>query len=63
MQGYKKISELAKEWGISERRINALCLEGRIKGAEKFGNAWAIPEDAEKPVDERIRTGKYRKNK
>jgi hypothetical protein len=60
MQGYKKISEIAKEWGISERRINTLCLQGRIEGAEKFGNVWAIPEDAKKPTDERITTGEYR---
>ena len=61
MQGYKKISEIANEWGISERRINTLCLEGRIEGAEKFGSVWAIPENAEKPKDDRIKTGKYRK--
>jgi len=36
-----------------------LCLEGRIEGAIKFGNTWAIPEDAEKPKDERIKSGKY----
>jgi len=63
MEGFKKISEISKEWGISERRINTLCLEGRIKGAEKFGNAWAIPEDAERPKDERIKSGKYIKEK
>ena len=60
MQGYKKIAEIAKEWGISERRINTLCLEGRIKGAEKFGNVWAIPENAERPNDDRVKSGKYR---
>lgn len=60
MQGYKKIAEISKEWGISERRINTLCLEGRIEGAEKFGNVWAIPEDAEKPKDDRVKSGKYR---
>lgn len=59
MQGYRKISEMAKEWGVSERRINALCLEGRIPGAEKFGNVWAIPMDASKPPDDRLRSGKY----
>lgn len=59
MQGYKKISEVSREWGISERRINTLCLEGRIEGAEKFGNVWAIPYDAVKPKDERVRSGKY----
>ena len=60
MQGYKKIAEVAKEWGISERRINTLCLEGRIKGAEKFGNVWAIPDDAARPTDKRITTGEYK---
>ncbi|WP_027437132.1 hypothetical protein [Lachnospira multipara] len=59
MKEYKKISDLAKEWGMSERRINTLCLQGRIVGAEKFGNVWAIPSDAKKPKDERIKTGKY----
>lgn len=47
-----------KKWGIKERRINTLCLEGRIEGAVKFGNTWAIPEDAEKPKDEGIKSGK-----
>lgn len=59
MNGYLKISEVSKKWGIKERRINTLCLEGRIEGAVKFGNTWAIPEDADKPKDERIKSGKY----
>ena len=63
MKGYMKISEASKKWGISERRINTLCLQGRIEGAEKFGAAWAIPDTAEKPKDERIKSGKYVKNK
>lgn len=63
MQGYKNISEVSKEWGISERRINTLCLEGRIEGAEKFGNVWAIPDDAERPKDERVKSGRYIKEK
>ncbi|MCI5726959.1 MAG: helix-turn-helix domain-containing protein [Clostridium sp.] len=59
MNGYLKISEVAKKWGIKERRINTLCLEGRIEGAVKFGNTWAIPENAKKPQDKRIKSGKY----
>lgn len=62
MNGYRKISEVAREWGISERRINTLCQEGRIEGAEKFGPAWAIPIEAKKPKDERIKSGKYIKD-
>lgn len=34
---------------------------GRIQGAVKFENTWAIPEDAQKPRDRRIKSGKYRK--
>ena len=59
MNGYLKISEVSKKWGIGERRINTLCLEGRIEGAVKFGTTWAIPEDAEKPKDDRVKSGKY----
>ncbi len=63
MDGYKKTADVAKEWGISERRLNTLCKEGRIQGAEKFGNMWAIPSSAEKPKDERIKSGRYAKKK
>lgn len=33
---------------------------GKLDGAVKFGNAWAIPEDAEKPQDGRIISGSYK---
>lgn len=59
MNGYIKVSEVAEKWGIGERRIVALCNQGRLKGAVKFGNMWAIPEGTEKTKDERIKSGKY----
>lgn len=62
MNGYLKIKEVAERWELSERRVNTLCLQGRILGAVKFGTTWAIPEDAEKPKDNRITSGKYIKN-
>lgn len=62
MNGYLKISEVSEKWGIKNRRINTLCLEGRIPGAVKFGNTWAIPMNAEKPKDERIKSGRYIKH-
>ena len=43
LEGYIQIKEAAKKWEIGERRINELCLNGRIEGAVKFGNTWAIP--------------------
>lgn len=59
MYGYITIKHAPKDWGISERRVNELCLNGRIKGAVKFGTTWAIPRDAEKPLDVRVKSGKY----
>lgn len=56
------IKEAAEKWDISIRRINTLCNDGRIPGCIKFGVNWAIPADAEKPIDMRIKTGKYVKN-
>ena len=29
---YIKVSEAAKKWGISARRVRVLCAEGRIAG-------------------------------
>jgi len=60
---YITIQQASEKWEIGIRRINTLCNEGRIEGAMKFGNTWAIPVDAEKPKDERIKTGKYVKDK
>ena len=45
--------EAAEKWGISERRIQKLCEEGRIPGVVRFVRVWAIPENAEKPEDGR----------
>ena len=63
MDNYLTIKQISEEWKIGERRINALCQEDRIPGAKKFGNTWAIPADAVKPEDRRLKNGKYVKNK
>ena len=46
--------EAAKKWGITPRRVQILCSEGRIEGAWRLGNAWAIPMNAPKPKDGRV---------
>ena len=63
MEGYMTLKEAAEKWGIGDRRINTLCLEGRIEGASKIGNLWVIPVDTPKPDDNRIKPGKYIKKK
>ena len=56
---YLSITQTAERWGISTRRIQILCGEGRVPGAIRIGTVWGIPEDAEKPADARIKNGKY----
>lgn len=51
---YMSITEASKLWGISDRRIRSLCLEGRIEGAVKFGRNWSIPLESVKPSDARV---------
>lgn len=53
MEGYLSVREAAEKWGVSERRINQYCSEGRIPGAERIGKAWVIPACADKPGDPR----------
>lgn len=53
MENYLSIREAAVKWGVSERRINQYCSEGRIPGAEKIGKTWVIPAVADKPGDPR----------
>lgn len=50
---YMSIAEAAEKWGITPRRVQVLCTQNRIPGLTKFGKAWAIPKDAEKPKDAR----------
>ncbi len=47
---YLKTQEIAKHWGVTDRQVQLLCKAGKVKGAIKFGNTWAIPKDAEKPT-------------
>ena len=55
IKGYISIREASYRWGVSERRVNQYCAEGRIPGASRFGRSWAIPENAEKPSDPRFK--------
>lgn len=60
IEGYRSVKETAELWGITTRRLQVLCAEGRIEGAAKLGREWAIPVNAEKPVDARVVSGKYK---
>ena len=59
---YLKTDEVAKSWGISPRRLQTLCAQGKIHGAVRFGRAWMIPVDTPKPIDGRTRYGRSEQN-
>ena len=48
-------NQAAEKWGITSRRVRALCVNGQIDGAWREGKLWFIPDNAPKPVDGRIR--------
>ena len=60
MNGFIKAKNSAEKWNMSVRNIQNLCAAGKLDGAMKFGNAWAIPEDAKKPQDGRVISGSYK---
>jgi hypothetical protein len=35
--------EMSLKWSIGVRTVQAMCVDGRIKGAVKFGREWATP--------------------
>lgn len=55
------VKETAEKWGIAPRRVQLLCNENRIPGAQRVGNYWVIPDDAEKPDDARKKTVEKKK--
>ena len=53
---YISVRQVAENWGVSVRQVQALLKDNRVKGAVRFDNhAWSIPADAEKPDDPRFK--------
>ena len=50
---------MTKKIRFYDKNFEQLHTDGRIPGATKIGSYWAIPADAEKPTDKRIKSGKY----
>ena len=51
------VKDAAALWNISERQVSGLCSRGKISGAVKQGRSWMIPTTAEKPADQRVKSG------
>lgn len=56
------INQAAELWGITDRAVRKMCLEGKIPGAKKINKSWSIPDDAMRPNDQRVKNGEYIKD-
>ena len=59
----KTSEQTAIDWGLSKNTINEMCSKGKIPGVVKEGRKWYIPDNASKPADGRVSSGKYKKAK
>ncbi|HCT64101.1 MAG TPA: DNA-binding protein [Lachnospiraceae bacterium] len=59
MFDYINAKEAAEKSGISQRRVQLLCVQGRIPGAMKYASDWNIPRAAVKLKNERVIIGMY----
>jgi hypothetical protein len=50
--------EAGEKWGISERRVQVLCTDGKVEGAVRLKRGWFIPKDTLKPADGRAKNGR-----
>jgi len=56
---YMTPKQAGELWGISERRVEVLCAEGRLKGAERLGGKmWLIPKSTQRPIDGRTKAAR-----
>ena len=53
MNGYITVQEAAEKWGVTPRQVQILCKTDRIPGATRLSRIWIIPENAEKPTNEK----------
>ena len=59
---YKTIRQVADEWGVTVRRVQMLCNDGKIPGAIKYGKSWILPVDVVRPFDKRSLKGRRKDN-
>ena len=55
------VKEASELWSISGRRVQILCTNGKVPGAQRLGNMWVIPQGTSKPIDGRTKPAKANK--
>ena len=60
---YMTPKQAGEFWGITERRVQALCVAGKVQGASRLGGKmWLIPKGMPKPIDGRTKEAKILHN-
>lgn len=59
---FMDVRNAAMAWDMTERRVTALCRDGKIPGVIKDGKCWLIPVNAKKPHDGRTREAREESN-
>lgn len=58
---YMTIDQAAQAWGVTARRVQAMCAGGRLDGALQIGRTWYLPKNMKKPPDGRTKAAKLSK--
>ena len=53
--------QAAEKWNITDRQVQSLCSQGKIKSATRLGREWLIPKDAPRPLDGRTKEARQQK--
>jgi hypothetical protein len=53
--------QAADQWGITDRRIQALCANGQVDGTVRLGKVWLLPKNSPKPIVGRTKAAKQGK--
>lgn len=59
---YLSVTQFSKLYNLDSGNVRRYIAQGRIN-AIKIGNQWAIPANEKPPKDNRIKSGKYQKDK
>ncbi|MFR8011665.1 MAG: helix-turn-helix domain-containing protein [Clostridia bacterium] len=55
---YLSVTQFCQKYNLDPGNVRRYIQQGRIP-AQKIGNQWVIPADAEPPADKRVKSGKY----
>ena len=57
---YMNLKEASKKWGVTPRRVNYYCADGRIPGHSKMANIWLISRATETQIAGRTKQGRLK---